>query len=144
MRRTSSMILLTALMALCLTAMAFAQENMTGNKPQMTSKMSPDNTKAMMMKMSENYQAMEKNLAELEQHMQSMMKIENQDKLRGEMKKHMEMMKSMNMMMGQQNSMCQMMAGVGETGHMHKMDPATGKTMEIKEKTEQTSKEKTD
>lgn len=141
MRRTKNMILLTALATLCLTAMAFAQMSPTREKAQMTTQMAPDSARAMMMKMSENYQAMDQSLKQLEDHMKSMMKMDNMDELRSEMEKHVEMMRSMDKMMGEQHRMAWTMMGRSRMSHMEQMELMKGKTMETK-KIEEPPKEK--
>jgi hypothetical protein len=141
MRTTTRMILLTAVAAMCLTAVSFAQEKAAEEKSQLNEKMSPDMTRAIFMTMSNNYQAMEKNLAELEHHMQSMMEMQQGDNLQKEMQKHMEMMNSMEKMMGEQRKMCLLMSspeGMSRTPVMEKMPE---KTME-KEQPSTTAKEK--
>ena len=132
MTKVKNMILLAALMAFGLTAMAFAQTSITGKTASPMAKMSPDSTRAMMTKMSENYKAMEKNLTELEHHLQTMMSMKDTDKLDAEMQKHMELMRSMDRLMGDQHRMARMMMGSNMMGRMGEMRPMTGKTMEMK------------
>jgi hypothetical protein len=140
MRKTVNMIFLAALLTLCLTAMAFAQTDKPAEKAKMVPKMSPDSAKAMMMKMSENYRALDEDIKKLDEHVKSMMNIEDMDSLRADMQKHMDMMKSMNMMMVEQNRMCRMMGAEGMS-HMQKMEQMKRKTLEIK-KPEKPEKEK--
>jgi hypothetical protein len=143
MRATKSMILLTALLALCLTGLAFAQTSTSNTKPQLITKMSPDSAQAMMVKMSENYKAMEKDLTELEHHMQTMINIKDMDKLQPEMQKHMTMMRSVDKMMVEQHRMVGAMMGWNRMTGKPMMERMPPKTMEMK-KPETTQKEKKD
>ena len=116
MKRTFKLAVLTALSALFLAAVAFAQMGMgmsgtSGQNNQMMGRMSPDSTNAVMMRMSRNHMMMDRDLMKMRDHMQSMMKMDDMTALHSEMQKQMEMMQSMQKMMGEQGRMYRMMMG---------------------------------
>ena len=141
MKKSMNFFFLTVLATLSLTAMAFAQTGMTGDKNMMVNEVSPDSTRAMMMQMSKNNEMMNRDFMKLQDHMRSMMKIDDMAILHSEMQKHMEMMKSMGKMMGEQDNMYRMMMGSEKMGHMHDMETMPRKTVE-ESKPESMKKEK--
>ena len=152
MKKSINLVIMTALAALFLTAMAFAQMGMgmSGGKNQMMGTMSPDSTNAMMMQMSKNHTMMNRDLMRMQEHLQAMMKMDDVSALRTEMKKQMEMVQALQKSIGEQDRMYRTMMdsqGVGHmqgtegTGNMQSMEGMPRKAMEESSK-ESMKKEK--
>ena len=141
MKRSRKYILPAILAVLSLATVAFAQMGMSMSEKnnQMMGNMNPDSTNAVMMKMSKNHMMMNRDLMQMQEHMKSMMDMNDMKALHAEMQKQMEMMQGMQKTMSEQGKMYRMMMGPEGMGNMKAMPR---KTMMEESKSESTKKEK--
>ncbi len=122
MNRSTALASLTALVVLSLAALAPAQKmQMVGDKSEKEAKAphSESDTLGVMKNMSKRCQMMSDSFGELEEHFDTMMKMDNIAKLKREMQKHHEMMSSMQNQMSEHQGMCQKMMSMMGSGGMH-------------------------
>ena len=122
MRNIITAVVLAGIVALFFGAVTFAQMEMSGKNNMMMREMPADSLNTMMTRMSDNNRIMSGQFARMQEHMQSMLKMNDMKELHTEMEKHMEMMHSMQTMLSRQQKMYDTMMGQGEMGHMGLME----------------------
>jgi hypothetical protein len=128
MRRLTRMFTISAVLVLGLVAVGAAQmmggsqgHMMTSKAADTTSVQGNTNLTLMMDNMSSHYQMMNKDFDKLEANYNQMMKMNDMQALKTEMKKQQQMVKTMHMNMGQQESMLQNMMTMMHYGNQNMM-----------------------
>jgi len=112
---------LTAMAVLAAAVIASAQMmNMTGNDTQKSDQAVKENTDVtgMMNNMSSHWKMMSDSFGKLEDHFNSMMKMDNMAQLKKEMQKHHDMMSSMQQQMTDSRQVCSQMMSMMGSGNM--------------------------
>jgi len=112
----------TAMAVLAAAVIASAQMmNMTGSDTQKNDQAVKENTDVagMMSNMSSHWKMMSDSFGKLEDHFNSMMKMDNMAALKKEMQKHHDMMSSMQRQMMDSRQVCSEMMSMMDSGDMH-------------------------